>query len=151
MFQKPKEFVANIPEKQLLWTAAGLSIGSGVIHGVVTPEHFEEWWGYGLFFTLTALIQLFYGMLLIFQPWQPDPIRKTQGLPVQWLYWAGIFGTVLIILLYVITRTVGIPFFGPEAGEVEDLSLISLLSKVLELGLIVCLLLLLRRSKSNEA
>jgi len=144
-----KQFLQSVETEKLLYGSAGLSVGAAVIHGIVTPEHFEEWWGYGTFFMMAALIQLFYGLLLVFQPWQPDPIRGTKGFPATYLYWAGIIGNGFLIALYVITRTVGIPFFGPEVGEVEAVSAISLISKVIESLLIVALVILLRRSKTE--
>lgn len=139
-------FLQSVETKQLLYGAAGLSIAAAFIHGLVTPEHFEEWWGYGTFFMLAALVQLFYGLLLIFQPWQPDPIRERAGFSAKYLYWAGIIGNGFLIVLYIITRTLGIPFFGPEAGEIESVTLLSLLSKLTEVILIVVLGVLVRRS-----
>lgn len=140
----------NLDTQQLLQGTAGLSIAAAFVHGLVTPDHFEEWWGYGLFFMVTALIQLFYGLLLVFQPWQPDPIRGIKGFPAHWLYLAGIIGNALIVILYIITRTSGIPFFGPEAGEVESVTLLSLLSKITEIGLVIGLFILLKRSANDN-
>lgn len=143
------DFFQTIETKKLLYVTAGLSIAASIVHGIVTPEHFEEWWGYGTFFMIAALVQLFYGLLLVFQPWQPDPIRDTEGFPVAYLYWAGIIGNGFLIVLYLVTRTVGIPFFGPEAGEIEQVTLLSLVSKMIEAILIVALFILLRRSKTE--
>lgn len=139
----------SLETRTLLYGTAGLSVVAAVVHGLVTPEHFEEWWGYGTFFMLAALAQLFYGLLLVFQPWQPDPIRETKGFSVQYLYWAGIIGNGFLIFLYIVTRTVGIPFFGPEAGEVEAVTLLSLLAKGVEAALIVALFMLLRRPQTE--
>jgi hypothetical protein len=125
------EVLSNLDTKQLLYGAAGLSIAAAVIHGLVTPDHFEEWWGYGLFFLVASLGQLFYGLLLIFQPWQPDPIRGLKRFSVRWLYIIGIVANTCIIGLYVFTRIIGIPFLGPEAWEVEDVTILSQLRKEL--------------------
>ena len=151
MIAQAIDTIKKLDTKQWLWGAAGLSVVAAVIHGIVTPEHFEEWWGYGTFFIVAALCQAFYGLILIFQPWQPDPIRETTGFSARSVYLVGIIGNMLIILLYVITRTVGIPFFGPEAGEVEDLTLLSLVSKAVEAALVICLWVLLRRLDRDEA
>jgi hypothetical protein len=150
MISQARDYINKLDTKQWLWGAAGLSIIAAVIHGIVTPEHFEEWWGYGTFFLVAALFQMFYGLALIFQPWQPDPIRETSGFSARSVYLVGIMGNVLIILLYVTTRTVGVPFFGPEAGEVEDLTLLSLVSKVTEIALVLCLGVLIRRLDTDE-
>ena len=34
---------------RVLYAAAALSLLAALIHLWVTPEHFEEWWGYGAF------------------------------------------------------------------------------------------------------
>ena len=144
-----RQYMQAVETKNLLYGTAGLSVAASFIHGIVTPEHFEEWWGYGTFFILAALGQLFYGLLLVFQPWQPDPIRETKGFPASYLYWAGIIGNGFLIALYVVTRTIGIPFFGPEAGEVEQVTLLSLLSKVIEVILLIALYMLINRAKTE--
>lgn len=66
----------------------------------------------------------------------------------QMLY-AGIIGNGLIIALYLVTRTVGVPVFGPDAGEVEPFGVIDVISKIVELGLIVSLVMLLRAQRSS--
>lgn len=114
-----------------LYRAVGLSAGAGLIHLMVAPQHFEEWIGYGLFFLGAAGVQLGYALLLA---WKPN--RK--------VLLAGIIGNGLIIGLYLITRTVGIPFFGPEAGEVEPIGTLDVISKIVEVALIFSLAMLLR-------
>jgi hypothetical protein len=42
--------------------------------------------------------------------------------------------------LYLVTRTSGIPWFGPEAGTVEAVGAIDIVSKVLEGSLILMLM-----------
>jgi hypothetical protein len=73
----------------------------------VMPEHFEEWWGYGTFFLVAAVAQMVYVPLLLRWP------NRTV------LLLLGIAGNSAIVLLYLFTRVVGIPLFGPEAGEAE--------------------------------
>ncbi len=48
--------------------------------------------------------------------------------------------------LYRVTRTIGIPYIGPEAGTIESAGLLDVTSKLLELALIACLVLILRPS-----
>jgi hypothetical protein len=43
--------------------------------------------------------------------------------PTRIVLLGGIAGNLAIVVLYLLTRTVGIPFFGPETGEVEDSAL----------------------------
>src|SRR5215218_7861729 len=92
--------------KEILYVAAAFSLLAALIHLWVIPEHFEEWWGYGTFFLISAAAQGVYAAALPHWPRRP-------------LLLLGIGGNVSIIILYLLTRTVGIPFFGPHAGEVE--------------------------------
>jgi hypothetical protein len=90
------------------------------------PEHFEEWWGYGTFFLVSAVAQVLYVPLLL--RW-----------PNQTILLLGIGGNFVIVLLYILTRTVGILAFGPHAGEVEGVGLADLCATTSELGIIVAL------------
>ncbi len=54
--------------KPTLYAAAALSLAAALIHLWVMPEHFEEWWGYGTFFLVSALAQALYVPLLLRWP-----------------------------------------------------------------------------------
>ena len=138
--------------KWLCYVAAGLSIAGGVIHGIVTPEHFEEWWGYGLFFLISTIAQIGYGVFLLWRPWTrllndkgASNAEDTNRTVIYCI--VGIVGNLLIIGLWILTRTIGVPDLGPAAGEIEEVTLLSLASKVIEVGLIACLLLIIRHTK----
>jgi hypothetical protein len=115
-----------------LYAAAALSLVAGLIHLWVAPEHFEEWWGYGAFFLVSASAQALFAALLL--------SRR----PGQLLLLSGIIGNLAVVTLYVATRTAGIPFFGPHAWEVEGVSMID--ATAAELALIVVLVSLLEGS-----
>ena len=38
----------NIP-RTILYVAVTLTVVAVSVHAWATPEHFEEWWGYGVF------------------------------------------------------------------------------------------------------
>lgn len=95
--------------------------------------HFEAWLGHGLFFLVVALAQLVYAVLLLRQP-------SSRTVLV-----AGIVGNALVVVLWAVTRTVGIPL-GPATGEVETIGVVDTVSKLAELALIGCLFVLLRNS-----
>lgn len=114
--------------------AAGLlSIGAGLVHGGLGPEHFEQWWGYGAFFVVAAAAQILLGLALL-----TDAIDPDRGIDVarakRWLYGLGGAGQLMLVAFYVLTRTNGIPWFGPDAGLVEGVAPIDVLAKVLEMG-----------------
>jgi hypothetical protein len=79
-----------------------------------------------MFFLAATIAQGFCGAALLRWPSQP-------------LLLLGIVGNSLIILLYLLTRTVGIPFFGPWAGEVEEVEFADVCTTMSEAVLIVAL------------
>ena len=94
-------------------------------------------WG---IFVLVAAAQGLYGPALIRSPRRPV------------LLLTGVGGNLAIIVLYLVTRTVGVPFFGPHAGEVEEVGVIDLAATLAEVALVVALAALLwsvRRSGSR--
>jgi hypothetical protein len=94
------------PWRTTLYVAAALSLVAALVHLWAMPEHFERWWGYGAFFLFVAIAQGFYGVALL--RWSRPPF-----------FLLGVTGNLAVVILYVVTRTVGVPFFGPHAGEVE--------------------------------
>jgi hypothetical protein len=112
--------------ERTLYAAAALSLLAGLIHLWVTPEHFEEWWGYGAFFLVAGAAQILYTPIVVL-------------LPTRIVLLGGIAGNLAIVVLYLLTRTVGIPFFGPEAGEVEGFGFVDVCATASELGIAVAL------------
>jgi len=113
--------------------AAVLSLIAALMHAWAIPEHFEEWWGYGTFFLIAATAQACYGLALLRRPGRS-------------LLHLGVVGNLSIVSLWAVTRTVGIPFFGPHAGEVEGVGAVDLLATAAELALVTVLLAALLRS-----
>src|SRR5919199_1902943 len=85
--------------------AAALSLGAGLVHLEVTPTHWWQWWGYGLFFLLAGVGQVLYAAAVVKWPIAP-------------VLWVGAIGNLAIIAMYGYTRTNGIPT-GPAAGHIE--------------------------------
>jgi hypothetical protein len=78
-----------------------LASAAALAHGVTTPEHLRWWAASGVFFALLAVVQ---GALAI------ALLRRSAS---DRLLLAGVWGTVAVITLYVLSRTVAIPF-APE-------------------------------------
>ena len=57
--------------KQILYAAAALSLVAALVHLWVTPEHLEEWWGYGAFFVVLAVAQGLCALVLLRRPSRP--------------------------------------------------------------------------------
>jgi hypothetical protein len=90
----------------LVYLTAALSLAAGYVHLAYSESHFQEWWGYGAFFVVAANLQALYAALLVWRPraWQPL---------------VGIAGNLGIVVVYVISRTNGIPL-GPHRRVVEE-------------------------------
>ena len=116
--------------EDLLAVAGLLSLLAAFVHVLAVPEHLAEWWGYGTFFVALALAQAGYALALL--RW-----------PRRWIVLVGIAGNLASIGLWAWTRTVGIPLFGPAAGNVESVGVLDVISKLAEGGLVVVLAALL--------
>ena len=123
--------------KMILYPAAALSLLAALLHLAVMLEHFEEWWGYGTFFLVAAVAQVLFGAALLRRPDPP-------------LFVLGVAVNLAIIGLWLATRTVGIPFFGPHAWEVEAVGVVDLTCTLAELVLVAALGTLLMRGFSTE-
>lgn len=124
-----------------------------MVHGLNVQEHLAEWWGYGFFFLFAAAAQFVYGLILIVQPWNYDETggRRDGGRYARHFYRAGIAVNTFLIVLYLITRTVGIPFLGPSAGETEPFTPVGVATKLIEAALVVVLARLIRRDRTFPA
>lgn len=113
------------------------SLGAGAIHFAVAPEHFQEWWGYGLFFLAVGLFQGLYALALIRTQVSSATNPEAWGLALSLI---GIFVNLLVIGLYLVSRTAGVPWLGPEAGVVEEVGVLDATSKALELTVVAILI-----------
>lgn len=113
---------STTPLVALTWAAA-------LIHALVVPEHLQEWGPAGAFFAVTAAAQIGWAVLI----WRR---------PSRALLRVGLFGNAALVLLWLTSRTVGIPV-GPHAGEIEALGAFDALAALNELlagGMIMALL-----------
>lgn len=78
-----------------------LSAAAALAHLVAAPSHFTWWPASGVFFVALGAGQLAYSVLL----WR--------GALASRVVLGGIWGTVAVILLYVTSRTVGLPLTPP--------------------------------------
>ena len=117
-------------ERWLRPALALLSAGAAVIHFVVIPGHWDEYWGQGLFFIVAAVAQLLWAVWIIVAP---SPL----------IYLAGAAGNAVIVVMWIVTRTAGIPA-GPGAGEAEAVEFADTLATVFEIILVVGAVMLAR-------
>jgi hypothetical protein len=107
-----------------------LSFGAAAIHASVIGGHFREYWLFGVFFATVAALQVLWGVLVLVRP-SPR------------LYELGAFGASLLVLVWVASRTVGVPI-GPGAGSPEQLGVLDMVSTGFEILIVTAALLLTR-------
>lgn len=114
---------------------ATLSLAAGAIHFVVLGEHFEAYWAYGVFFLVAAWGQAVWALAAM------RGLRRD-------LVLAGLVGNSLVVITWLVTRTLGVPL-GPSAGETEPVAFMDALTTVFEVALAVGLTVVLVAPRSR--
>jgi hypothetical protein len=115
--------------RALAYLAAAFSVGAGYVHFAYAESHFESWWAYGAFFVAAANVQVLLAVLLV---WRPRV----------WLPLAGIAANLVIVAVYVISRTDGVPL-GPHSRVVEDATAIDWFTTAGQVAIIATLVAML--------
>lgn len=107
-----------------------LSAGASVIHFAVLVEHYREYWLFGVFFAALGVAQAVWAVLLVLRP-------------SRLIYVAGALGNAAVVLVWVVSRTVGLPL-GPDAGMPEAATRIDVVATVFEVLIVLGAVELLR-------
>lgn len=128
-----------------VYAAAVLSLAAALIHLWVAPEHFLHWWGYGVFFVTVALAQGLFSLFVLRWP--------ESG----FISLAGVWGNLVVITLFVISRTWGMPYgpgwglpFNPDVAHVEDPEVLGMISTAAEVGIVVFLVVLMQGVRRRQ-
>jgi hypothetical protein len=108
---------------------------AAAIHGAVCPEHFEEGLRFGVFFLVLTVAQVF---LAVAAARNPSPRIVTLGLVVN----------LEVIALWVLTRTVGLPY---RLAEVEAVGLWDTVATLAEIGALAASVVLLGATARRRA
>src|SRR5580693_5961103 len=109
----------SVPGRKVLGYCLGIiSVAAAVIHFAVAGEHFQEYWLFGVFMLVVAWLQLAWAIGIVLRP-------------SRWLLWGGAVVNAGIIVIYIITRTVG-DVIGPTPHDVEPFGFGDGLCTVLE-------------------
>ena len=125
-------------DADLLRAVAALSLLAATVHAWGVPEHFGEWWGYGTFLLVLAAVQGLYALGLLRRP------SRTYLL-------LGVAGNLAVVILWLVTRTTGIPLLGPHAGEIEGVGGLDLACTLAEVCVVAALGALAARGLPTEA
>jgi hypothetical protein len=92
--------------------------GAAAIHFAVIGDHFDEYWVYGMFFAVAAWLQILWAIAL--------PSKQPRR-----LLFLGVLGNTVIVMIWVISRTSGLPI-GPHGGTPESVHFVDVLATGLE-------------------
>lgn len=116
---------------------AALSMAAAAIHFAVMGEHFAEYVAFGVFFSVVAWLQA---------SWAVGAIV----LPSRRLLLAGLIGNALVVLVWLFSRTTGLPI-GPEAGAPEPAAFVDVLSTILEVAIVAGTAMLVFRGRPRPS
>ena len=95
--RQPRTFAVDV--------AIVCAAAAALAHLVAAPAHYTWWPAAGVFFVALGIAQLACALLLF------------RGVRHQWFVLAGLWGTVGVVLLYVASRTVGVPMAPPVSAH----------------------------------
>ncbi len=116
--QRPIRRAVSSGPKVLGYCLAIISVAAAVIHFAVAGEHFQEYWLFGVFMLVVAWLQLTWAVAMVARP-------------AKWQLWAGAIVNAGIVVIYILTRTVG-DMVGPTPHDVEPFGFGDGLCTVLE-------------------
>ena len=105
------------------YSVACAAAGAAAIHYAVVAEHFDEWWGFGLFFVSSAVAQLVWARVVVASPSRP-------------VIWFGVVGNAAIVVLWIVTRTFG-TLVGPEPTTPEPIGVADSVATAFEVAIVV--------------
>ena len=134
--ERPASSVVDLPHGAL--APAGLAATAGVIHLVAAIEHIGVDWELGAFFAVVGAGQLAAGWRIHRNNLDARLLALVAG------------ASVVIALLWIWSRTIGMPF-GPEAGRVVKVGVGDAIATLLELAFAALATLVLTRGEQRVA
>lgn len=119
----------------LYYAAAATTAIAGILHLVLAPNILEFNLNTGIFFIVAGIAQLF---LVV-------PMIKKWGRP--W-YFAGIVGTIILIVLFAITRMPDNPITG-RAGPIMPMALVIEVVQLAFIGLSIAIIIYASKTKKE--
>src|SRR5215212_5144575 len=120
-----------------------LSISAAIIHLLLIPEHMKESFMWGIFFLITGIAQLIFGIIIIIIGRKVSPINKSI------LYYFGIIGNALLVGIFVSVRLITPPF-SSEAAPVNELEPNGIITIITEILLVVLLAYLIKSTSKSQ-
>jgi len=120
--------------RKVILSIAVLSISVGIIHLLLVQEHSKESYLWGIFFLISGLAQIIFGIIIVFLK---NP--KINHL----LYYIGSIGNVLLVLIFIFVRLFTPPF-SPEGTPVNELDPNGIITIIIEILTVILLVYVIR-------
>jgi hypothetical protein len=108
--------------RRVIWLAL-VSLAAAGIHFALIGDHVDEHVAFGLFFAVVAWGQALWAVAMLIAP-------------VRWLLVAGLAGNLAVIVVWALSRTIGLPL-GPDPWSPEAANSADLLATGLELAIVI--------------
>jgi FixH protein len=119
----PSQTWLKRPAPAVCLALAVTSLAAAGIHFAVMADHFNEYFVFGLFFSVVAWLQALWALGVVIAP--------TRQLLI-----GGLVANAVIVAVWVLSRTAGLPI-GPDAGTPEPATVLDVLSTALEVGIVL--------------
>jgi hypothetical protein len=123
----------NIGNSALYYTAAATTTIAGILHLILVPDIIGRNLNSGVFFTVAGIAQIFWAV----------PMVKRWG---RIWYYIGIAGTIVLIIMWVMTRIPGNPITG-RGGPISEMAIAI---EVFQIAFIVLTAIIIDKEKNRE-
>jgi hypothetical protein len=124
-------------------SAAILSMSAGIIHLLLIQEHMEESILWGIFFLISGIAQIIFGIFTIITLEKLTPINKSI------LYYFGIVGNSLLVGIFILVRLFTPPF-SIESAPINELEPNGIITIIIEILSIVVLAYLIKSYSKSQ-
>ncbi len=124
-------------------SAAILSMSAGIIHLLLIQEHMEESILWGIFFLISGIAQIIFGIFIIITLEKLSPINKSI------LYYFGIIGNSLLVGIFILVRLFTPPF-STESAPINELEPNGIITIIIEILSIVVLAYLIKSYSKSQ-
>jgi hypothetical protein len=124
-------------------SAAILSMSAGIIHLLLIQEHMEESILWGIFFLISGIAQIIFGIFIIITVEKLSPVNKSI------LYYFGIVGNSLLVGIFILVRLFTPPF-STESAPINELEPNGIITIIIEILSIVVLAYLIKSYSKSQ-
>ncbi|MDQ4023559.1 MAG: hypothetical protein M3224_07540 [Thermoproteota archaeon] len=123
----------NIGNSALYYTAAATTALAGILHLILVPDIIGRNLNSGVFFIVAGIAQIFWVI----------PMLKRWG---RIWYYIGIAGTIVLIIMWVMTRAPGNPITG-RGGPISEMAIAI---EVFQIAYVVITAIIIKKERNRE-